>query len=592
MTLSQDDRRTAGILKMRPPLRKERSSTLRRHSAGAHSDIARFNPEEFGDLQEFMAAIRPLISRKPTHDPRDLTEPVGAYKEVEQQVKKLNGAYSKKDKDISLTPGEEALLNETQQAIRNQELGKKVIKRFRDVHFKAGSTAFDRYNMETKGSFHGFFALFWLALAFLAIKTVLQHYRETGNWFKGTIVLLYAVDIWDLAVVDAIMVCSSVFVYFLQKIGYKHLSWNRYGHFIEHAWQCLYLGLVVHRSYTGNWGWIQSVVIVLHCVVMLMKQYSYASYMGYLSEVCRTRDKLEKRLVNLRKSSETNPTLRVRRPSGDDASSDSTLNNESEQSEEEMLLAEVEELSEELTHGGVTYPENLTLWNYIDYLLVPSLVYDIVYPRTEKIRWSFVFEKTLATLGTFALMTMIVEHYILPVIPENLASMTTQEKFMELPWLMLDMVFPFITMYLLTFYIIFECVCQWFAEMTRFADRNFYNDWWNSLDWDAFSRDWNVPVHRFLLRHVYHSSMSAFNVKKQHATLITFVLSSLVHEMVMACMTKKIRAYLLLSQMLQLPLVIIMRTRFFKQFPTAANVFFWASLCTGPSMLCLAYVLF
>lgn len=86
--------------------------------------------------------------------------------------------------------------------------------------------------------------------------------------------------------------------------------------------------------------------------------------------------------------------------------------------------------------------------------------------------------------------------------------------------------------------------------------------------------------------------MSAFNIKKQNATLITFLLSSVVHEMVMACMTKKIRFYLLISQMLQLPLVVIMRGQFFQNHPAAANTFFWFGLFCGPSFLCLAYVLF
>ena len=489
-------------------------------------------------------AQRPLVSRKPSKDP--------ALQELD------------------LTDSEQRILEQTRKILQKKELGKKVQRRYQDVKFKASSTAFDRHGAN-EGSFHGFFALFWLSLAFLTVKTLLQHYRETGHYFKGTLLFLYQVDIWDLAAVDALMVSSSVFVYVLQVAVHRGLSWNRYGYIIEHVWQTLYLGLVVRRSYTGNWGWIQSVVIVLHCVVMLMKQYSYATYMGYLSEVYKTKQTLEKKLI-------------IR-----DDESTSTLD---EDSEEGHLLTEIEELSDELTHDGVTYPENLTLWNYIDYLLVPSLVYDIVYPRTERIRWHFVIEKTLATLGTFFLMTMVVEHYILPVIPQNLGRMTAQEKFAELPWLLLDMVFPFLTMYLLTFYMIFECVCQWFAEMTRFADRNFYNDWWNSLTWDDFARDWNVPVHRFLLRHVYHSSMSVFNVRKQNATLITFFLSALVHEMVMACMTKKIRAYLLFSQMLQLPLVVVMRTRMFKRNPVLANVFFWFGIFVGPSFICLSYVLF
>ena len=28
-----------------------------------------------------------------------------------------------------------------------------------------------------------------------------------------------------------------------------------------------------------------------------------------------------------------------------------------------------------------------------------------------------------------------------------------------------------------------------------FADREFYQDWWNSTSWDQFSRKWNKPVH-------------------------------------------------------------------------------------------------
>lgn len=42
----------------------------------------------------------------------------------------------------------------------------------------------------------------------------------------------------------------------------------------------------------------------------------------------------------------------------------------------------------------------------------------------------------------------------------------------------------FITLYLLAFYVIFECVLNVFAEVTRFADRGFYDAWWNSTTWD------------------------------------------------------------------------------------------------------------
>ena len=79
-----------------------------------------------------------------------------------------------------------------------------------------------------------------------------------------------------------------------------------------------------------------------------------------------------------------------------------------------------------------------------------------------------------------------------------------------------------------------------------FADRRFYDDWWNSTSWDEFSRKWNKPVHTFLLRHVYASSISSYKLSRQSAMFFTFLLSAAAHELVMAIVTKKIRYVLFL----------------------------------------------
>jgi sterol O-acyltransferase len=79
------------------------------------------------------------------------------------------------------------------------------------------------------------------------------------------------------------------------------------------------------------------------------------------------------------------------------------------------------------------------------------------------------------------------------------------------------------------------------SEYDRFADRQFYEDWWNATSWDEFSRKWNKPVHTFLLRHVYASSISGYGLSRQSAMFFTFLLSASVHELVMAIVTKKIR---------------------------------------------------
>ena len=50
----------------------------------------------------------------------------------------------------------------------------------------------------------------------------------------------------------------------------------------------------------------------------------------------------------------------------------------------EELEHEMSFLEDELVHGNMRFPDNVTLWNYLDYLLVPTLVYSLEYPRTER----------------------------------------------------------------------------------------------------------------------------------------------------------------------------------------------------------------
>jgi sterol O-acyltransferase len=51
------------------------------------------------------------------------------------------------------------------------------------------------------------------------------------------------------------------------------------------------------------------------------------------------------------------------------------------------LARDLSEMEVELTSTGknqVRWPANLTWWNYIDYQLLPTLVYELEYPRTER----------------------------------------------------------------------------------------------------------------------------------------------------------------------------------------------------------------
>lgn len=74
-----------------------------------------------------------------------------------------------------------------------------------------------------------------------------------------------------------------------------------------------------------------------------------------------------------------------------------------------------------------------------------------------------------------------------------------------------------------------------------------------------FSREWNIPVHHFLRRHVYGASRPY--VSRNTATVITFLVSAFGHELVMGCITKKLRGYGFAAQMSQLPIVAVQRLK-------------------------------
>ncbi|RYP14206.1 hypothetical protein DL765_006526 [Monosporascus sp. GIB2] len=444
--------------------------------------------------------------------------------------------------------------------------------------------------------FHGFFNLFWIGLAIMGITTMLRNYKDTGFPFRKQIWTLFTVKLWHLGIADFLMVASTAVILPLHKKCRKSrigMTWTKGGMLIQSAYEVAWLSVWIAVPFILHWTWTSQVFLLLHTMVLLMKMHSYMFYNGHLSEV-------ERRLRALDRPSSpeaskapvtTYPT--VENPMGGETRGGKS--SDSSDGEGDSLALLRDDLARELTSpmGNVTYPHNLTWGNYVDYLLCPTLCYELEYPRTASIKWTNLFAKVLATFGCIFLLTVISEEFILPVLQESKARLeltgSTSEILMILAETMSWLLFPFMLTFLLVFLVIFEYVLGAFAEITRFADRHFYSDWWNSTDWMEFSREWNVPVYSFLRRHVY--AASAPRVGRGMATVATFLISAVGHEIVMACITKKLRGYGFVCQMMQLPIVMLQRTRWVRAHKTANNVLFWASMIMGLSLICSLYVL-
>ncbi|KAG5643095.1 hypothetical protein DXG03_001559 [Asterophora parasitica] len=246
------------------------------------------------------------------------------------------------------------------------------------------------------------------------------------------------------------------------------------------------------------------------------------------------------------------------------------------------------DLQSELTSPGplfVTWPNNVTVKNFAVYMLIPTLVYELEYPRTDRIRPIYVLEKTVATFGTFALLYSVTETFILPYTPKFDQSILRS---------LLDLALPFMIAYLLLFFIIFECICNGFAELSYFADRQFYEDWYehnlNPLGIHKLIKTFLQPVHTFLLRHVYAPTILGYGLSRTWAMFLTFLLSASVHELVMVIVTKKFRFYLFVLQIVQIPMIVISRIPIVKRNKLLGNIVFWLGLYAGFPLLCVAYV--
>lgn len=79
------------------------------------------------------------------------------------------------------------------------------------------------------------------------------------------------------------------------------------------------------------------------------------------------------------------------------------------------------------------------------------------------------------------------------------------------------------------FYLTFHSFLNLVGELLHFADRNFYCDWWNANNIDTFWRSWNMPVHRWCVRHIYIPIVD-LGYNRSIASLIVFFVSAFFHE--------------------------------------------------------------
>ena len=108
----------------------------------------------------------------------------------------------------------------------------------------------------------------------------------------------------------------------------------------------------------------------------------------------------------------------------------------------------------------------------------------------------------------------------------------------------------------------------------------------NSDSVQYFWANWNIPVHKWCLRHLYKPLLSKGLTRGQASVLVFFV-SAFFHEYLVSVPLKMFRVWAFSGMLLQVPLAYVVAR--FSQYPLWANTLVWLSLIIGQPLAILMY---
>lgn len=233
--------------------------------------------------------------------------------------------------------------------------------------------------------------------------------------------------------------------------------------------------------------------------------------------------------------------------------------------------------------SGVPYPTNVSVRNMAYFCVAPTLVYETGYPRTAGVRWRYV-GLCLAGAGACAVVQwVLLMQFCAPVWAGSGGAWSGWGVL----WSGLKLALPGFFIWLLLFFGFFHCVLNVLAEVTMFADRAFYGEWWNATTLGLFWKLWNTLVHEWCLRHLYVESVERHGSSRAAASFSTFFASAIMHEYVAFVAFRLFRPYMFLGMMLQIPLMRYSERLFGTR---SGNCLMWSMLFIGQSAVSLLYV--
>uniref|UniRef100_A0A8B9LF55 O-acyltransferase n=1 Tax=Astyanax mexicanus TaxID=7994 RepID=A0A8B9LF55_ASTMX len=238
------------------------------------------------------------------------------------------------------------------------------------------------------------------------------------------------------------------------------------------------------------------------------------------------------------------------------------------------------------TEGAVhvSYPGNLSLKDLFYFVFAPTLCYELNFPRSPSVRMSFLLRRLFEMLILTQLLVGLTQQWMVPIIQSSMKPLQEMDysRMMER---LLRLAVPNHLLWLIFFYSFFHSSMNFMAELLRFGDREFYRDW-NSETVTYFWQNWNIPVHKWCIRHFYKPLLRK-GASKLVSQSAVFFASAFFHEYLVSVPLRMFRLWAFMGMMAQIPLAWFVG-RFLRG--NYGNAAVWLSLIIGQPIAVLMYV--
>ncbi|XP_053693827.1 diacylglycerol O-acyltransferase 1 [Sabethes cyaneus] len=235
----------------------------------------------------------------------------------------------------------------------------------------------------------------------------------------------------------------------------------------------------------------------------------------------------------------------------------------------------------------IHYPDNLHLKDFFYFLLAPTLCYELNFPRTSRIRKRFLIKRILEVVIGVHIVMGLFQQWMIPSVRNSLVPFSNMDLTKTAERL-LKLAIPNHLMWLCFFYLTFHSFLNLMGELLHFSDRNFYSDWWNANNIDTFWRTWNMPVHKWCVRHLYIPVVD-LGYSKISASVIVFFISAFFHEYLVSVPLKTFKIWAFMGMMAQLPLSSVSKFMEVNYGQRWGNIVVWTSIILGQPLAIMMY---